>query len=71
MDEKLKELLKQANYFAFQFECMAPFYLVMCQPYRSEEARKNAQSIWEDVERAKQFRIEIEEYLKENKIEIS
>lgn len=70
MEPELIKLLTMASYFAFQFECMAPLYCVMCQPYRSEETANSAHSIMQDVERAAQFRIEVEEYLRSKQIEI-
>lgn len=71
IDEKLIELLKQAQYFAYQFECMAPLYLALTQPHSSIEAQKAAYAVWKDVDSAKELREKLSDYLKENKIEIS
>lgn len=66
MSEELKQLLLNAKRFAYLYECMAPLFVVYSHPLRTEEARKSAVRIMEDAERAAQFRIEIEEYLKRN-----
>jgi hypothetical protein len=64
-DKELRELLRQANYFAFKFECMAPLYLVLTMPH-SEEGEKSAQKIRNDVDLAKEFREKVSDYLKQN-----